>query len=638
MEYDFTLKFILVDGDHDADALVERLGAAGCDDALVGIGMAGKVALNFTREAGSAREAVFSAMADAGRAMPNAVLAEVGPDFVGLTDVAELLGVSRQYLRKLRVENADFPVAVHEGKSAFWHLLDVLNWLREKKNLHIPEALPEVAGVARRINADIEAGVLEQALLAWDEDAGRAEYTLWGDPQGLQFELITGAATLGEGVRGGLRVLLDGEPVWFAEGDDGHGIPLICDLPALLTFLGDNWPWLVLEEDYPLPLPTLHPAYFLQDAESRWRDLSASQVAEEKKLVSEFLGRHDLARIFSKSEPVSLVLMRQGETCHISVGSRTRIKTWGEIKSALEAMGQYLANFLVSSTGERERRALEAWRTRNSRLEAMELDLTTGLSAELRGRLPEVDWHAAEIRAVARMSRRDVRLAQQKEILERIAGVGNRQTPELDRLAAAIMEVFREEGRPHEQGCCVARQLRRELGLDAHDVVEPEQYLRRWGVEIDDFALEACPVEAVTAWGERYGPVVLVNRSEDSRAGHEYGRRVTLAHEIGHLLIDRKRALPAGEVLGGAAPEYPEKRARAFAAEFLLPQDVAASAVRNHASLEEAASFLQVTYRVSRELLAWQIYNSGVSMSFGHEENVLLEQWKKTTWRLKHVE
>lgn len=173
----------------------------------------------------------------------------------------------------------------------------------------------------------------------------------------------------------------------------------------------------------------------------------------------------------------------------------------------------------------------------------------------------------------------------------------------------------------------MARQLRRELELDEHDVVDPEQYLRHWGVVIDDFVLQACPVEAVTAWGERHGPVVLVNRSKDSRAGHEYGRRVTLAHEIGHLLIDRKRALPVGEVLGGAAPEYPEKRARAFAAEFLLPREVAASAVRNHASLEEAASFLQGMYRVSKELLAWQIYNSGVSMSFGHEEKVLLEQW-----------
>ncbi|WP_340146689.1 hypothetical protein [Halomonas sp. PA16-9] len=38
MEYIFTLKYQLADSDSDLDALVERLGAAGCDDALVGVG------------------------------------------------------------------------------------------------------------------------------------------------------------------------------------------------------------------------------------------------------------------------------------------------------------------------------------------------------------------------------------------------------------------------------------------------------------------------------------------------------------------------------------------------------------------------------------------------------------------------
>ena len=54
MEYTFTLKYQLADDDRDAKALVERLGEAGCDDALVGIGQPGRLALEFTREAESA--------------------------------------------------------------------------------------------------------------------------------------------------------------------------------------------------------------------------------------------------------------------------------------------------------------------------------------------------------------------------------------------------------------------------------------------------------------------------------------------------------------------------------------------------------------------------------------------------------
>lgn len=76
MEYTFTLKYQLDDDDRDPDALVERLGAAGCDDALVGIGVPGRLALEFTREAADADAAVRSALADVRRAVPSARLIE----------------------------------------------------------------------------------------------------------------------------------------------------------------------------------------------------------------------------------------------------------------------------------------------------------------------------------------------------------------------------------------------------------------------------------------------------------------------------------------------------------------------------------------------------------------------------------
>ena len=48
MEYTFTLKYQLAPHDSDPDVLVERLGEAGCDDALIGIGRPGHLALTFT--------------------------------------------------------------------------------------------------------------------------------------------------------------------------------------------------------------------------------------------------------------------------------------------------------------------------------------------------------------------------------------------------------------------------------------------------------------------------------------------------------------------------------------------------------------------------------------------------------------
>ena len=132
MEYDFTLKYQLAADDRDPAAIVERLGAAGCDDALVGTGVAQRIALAFTREAETADAALRSALADVRRALPGARLTEAGPDYVGLTDVADLLAMSRQNLRKLMLNHPDsFPPPVHEGSASIWRLADLLaeRWL-----------------------------------------------------------------------------------------------------------------------------------------------------------------------------------------------------------------------------------------------------------------------------------------------------------------------------------------------------------------------------------------------------------------------------------------------------------------------------------------------------------------------------
>ena len=154
MEYTFTLKYQLAAGDHDMDALVERLGAAGCDDALVGTGLPGRLALEFTREAKSAQAAVYSALRDVGRAAPSAKLIEAAPDLVGLTDVAEIVGVSRQNMRKLMLAHpGTFPLPIHEGSTSIWHLADVLAWLQARGGYPQAEPVMDVARVALQVNA-----------------------------------------------------------------------------------------------------------------------------------------------------------------------------------------------------------------------------------------------------------------------------------------------------------------------------------------------------------------------------------------------------------------------------------------------------------------------------------------------------
>lgn len=162
MEYDFVLKFKLPEGGVDADALVERLGEAGCDDAVVGIGQPGRIALDFTREAESARHAIISALEDVKRAIPGAELIEVSPDLSGLTDIAGLVGVTRQNMRKLMVSHAKtFPAPVHEGSLALWHLAPVLEWLSSRAGYAIEQHMIEIARVAMQVNVAKESSRLE---------------------------------------------------------------------------------------------------------------------------------------------------------------------------------------------------------------------------------------------------------------------------------------------------------------------------------------------------------------------------------------------------------------------------------------------------------------------------------------------
>ena len=153
MEYTFTLKYQLADDDRDPDVLVERLGEAGCDDALVGIGQPGRLALEFTREAADAESAVRSALANVRSVVPSAKLIEVAPDLVGLTDVADIVGVSRQNMRKLMLAHpGSFPAPVHEGSASIWHLADVLTWMQAKGGYALALGILDVARAALQVN------------------------------------------------------------------------------------------------------------------------------------------------------------------------------------------------------------------------------------------------------------------------------------------------------------------------------------------------------------------------------------------------------------------------------------------------------------------------------------------------------
>ncbi len=151
-KYEFTLTFSLPEAEDNPEQYLDALYAAGCDDALIGTGQSGSIALEFVREAGTAVEAIESAIANVKAAIPGAELNEAKPDLVGLTDVAAILNCSRQNVRKYMVKYLDFPKPVHTGTADLWHLWDVARF----EKINVPKTIAELSKTTFKVNLDIQ--------------------------------------------------------------------------------------------------------------------------------------------------------------------------------------------------------------------------------------------------------------------------------------------------------------------------------------------------------------------------------------------------------------------------------------------------------------------------------------------------
>lgn len=159
--WEFVLKFSLPPGREEPTAWLDPLFEAGCDDATVGTGRRGSIALDFSREADSAEAAVRSAIADVLSAIPGARLAEIAPDLVNLADLAEIVGCSRQNIRKyaageIRTVTTAFPDPVYTGNPSLWRLAEVLVWFDRNSDLHPDPRMIELARVASEVGAEIQ--------------------------------------------------------------------------------------------------------------------------------------------------------------------------------------------------------------------------------------------------------------------------------------------------------------------------------------------------------------------------------------------------------------------------------------------------------------------------------------------------
>jgi Zn-dependent peptidase ImmA (M78 family) len=144
------------------------------------------------------------------------------------------------------------------------------------------------------------------------------------------------------------------------------------------------------------------------------------------------------------------------------------------------------------------------------------------------------------------------------------------------------IDVLPSSARPHEQGYELATLAHETMQLPAKPLkLDIQKLLSRYGVAQREVDLSDTKIRAIAICGKDLQALVVVNRS--CRHNHtEPGLRFTLAHELCHLLFDEEDGVPLAVASGPWAAATIEKRANAFAAMFLMPEEACRLLLNTH--------------------------------------------------------
>lgn len=449
-----------------------------------------------------------------------------------------------------------------------------------------------------------------------------------------------------------VSVWLGNTQVWSQSDEHGQDNPVEWTWVDFLSGLSRAWPWLMLESNYPIPVHLMHPGDLGKFTQSRWNNLPVAVAEQEEDALFDFKMCHDLSQFMRGIFLSPLWILLEGKkyqlwSPEINTALYRPIK---EVRGVLEDFGNFLADCLANSEENRASHAKNLW---NARVEATKrefLPLASGLSRmalqeisagycnpesffeiDTAANDPEYWLESNELLAAARMTTGLFPLKAQRILVEYIRQSHQCETPELNRLTTIHPDASEFGVAGYEQGYGLAAWLRSELQITPMEFFDCETILKNWGVLLQDVSLPEVPgFDALAVWGPHRGPALFLNTAPMARPTTLNGRRTTIAHEICHLLCDRQGALPLVEVLGGQAPKHQERRARAFAAELLLPRSVAESKVREGRDIIGAAEYLAAHFKVSREVVWRQIINSSVKADISTDENSSLEVWART--------
>lgn len=445
-----------------------------------------------------------------------------------------------------------------------------------------------------------------------------------GPAAGLNFSIVWDDSgrmgkSAAEITRGRLIACIAERVVW-GNRQTKEDIGVVWSWIDLLEYLALHWTRLELEETDPLGTCEL-PNRVRNAAEGQWNQVPSSIQDHQESLLLGFEEAHNLAADMGGIELPDLWILRQGNLCSVLDAETSLLQPAEEVISTLEQLGDRIAERLLNSKDARSQKALETWKAKRKILPEKKLSILTGIA---QARLKEIsnddnaywnlnaDLRSSELTVAARMIGNSLDVGEMRAVLSAIQDTPRVDRKKLDNLSAQLPRVHQatQVKTLANQGYEIAESFRLLIG-NTEDSLDPEAVLRDLGVLVKDFDIDTSTLDAICCWGPNHGPAVFVNPIGD-HAKSLRGRRFSLAHEICHLLVDRDTILPLGEVLGGRVPKFAESRANAFASEFLLPRRIAGKVFSKSKDDTQTLNDLTKRFEVAKEVVAWQVYNSGL--------------------------
>ncbi len=429
---------------------------------------------------------------------------------------------------------------------------------------------------------------------------------------------------------GKLTLRVNDREIWSDEESDSvEGIEDYWD--ALLDHLAKSWHFLRIEDPYPFFCNPKSPAEFMTEAmqELGRMELGENEFNVEEYKVIAFWERHNLAAAMPDILLSPVFLLREGRDMRIVAENMDVRMEHSQAMAVLEHIGEKIAD-AVHPNSARGKIILENWQNRNAIPTGAEgYALSIGVSIE---RLRAIAVNDEELETMfgpisleeptrpliaARMTQHCL---DNEEILQVIGRINRikmepffksflmlrkKAEKELERILAHEPNI-----KHYKQGYLLARWLRRKLNIQNDQQVKPKEILAGWGVSVVNTKKLPTTIDAIACWdSEKSG--VLVNKT-GTHAQKSWGERTTLAHEMAHLLVDTDHAVPHMDILGGKMPALVEKRANAFAAEFLAPRREIQLTIPdkiNKTSLEKCMKLLAGQFKVGLVVIGKQIEN-----------------------------